>query len=214
MAGFTADFAALRRNMVDCQLRTYDVTNRRLLGAMDRVPRELFVPEARRALAYLDQPAALDGGRFLLAPMLTGRMLQALDLQPGQRFLDYAGGSGYTAAVAAELGAEAMTFDAAPGMAEMAEAALMAAQSPATVARALPAFALDAILVNGAAAESPRALLALLADGGKLAVVEPNGRAGSVMLYQRTGDVMGKRAVLDAAAPVLEEFRPRPAFAL
>ena len=75
----TADYSALRRNMVDCQLRTYDVTDRAVLAAMDSVPREVFVPEARREVAYIDQPVALDGlgatGRALLAPMTVGRML-------------------------------------------------------------------------------------------------------------------------------------------
>jgi protein-L-isoaspartate(D-aspartate) O-methyltransferase len=208
------DYAALRRNMVDCQLRTFDVTNRRVLGAMDTVPRELFVPEPRRALAYLDQQVVLAGGRALLTPMVAGRMLQTLDIQPGHSVLDYAGGSGYSAAVAAALGGVVTAFDPIDGMSDLAAGALAAAQAAVSVARAMPAGPFDAIMVNGAAMGPPRALLTLLAEGGKLVVIESMGRTGSVMLYQRSGDVMGKRAVFDAAAPVLEEFRQTPAFAL
>ncbi len=206
------DFAALRRNMVDCQLRTFDVTNRAVLGAMDAVPRELFVPGERRALAYLDQTVTLPGGRVLLQPMVVGRMLQTLEIKPGQRFLGFAGGTGYAAAVAAELGAEAVSVDDAPGMREAATAALAAAGSPARAGEAAGEY--DAILVNGAVERRPEALLDLLADGGRLVVVEMNGRAGSVMLYQRNGDVIAKRAVFDAAAPVLEGFRKEASFAL
>jgi protein-L-isoaspartate(D-aspartate) O-methyltransferase len=208
------DFATLRRNMVDCQLRTFDVTNRAVLRAMDSVPREVFVPEERRALAYLDQPVALGAGRVLLAPMVVGRMLQTLELEPGQSFLEFAGGSGYGAAVAAELGAEATCYDPAPGMADLAAEALGAAGSHASIARDMPAGPFDAILINGAVTMEPEMLLALLSDGGRLVAVESWGRAGRVMLFQRSGVVVGKRAVFDAAAPVIEEFREARMFVL
>jgi protein-L-isoaspartate(D-aspartate) O-methyltransferase len=209
------DFAALRRNMVDCQLRTFDVTNRGVLAAMDMVPRELFLPVERRALAYLDQnvPAGV-AGRVLLAPMFIARMLQALEIKAGQTVLSYAGGTGYTAAVAAAMGAAAVTFDTAPGAAEAARAALSSAGADVTVADTMPSGSFDAILVNGSVDHAPSALLDKLTDGGRLAAIMRSGAAGRVTVYQRTGDVVASRGVFDATAPVLEEFREKPAFAL
>ncbi|MFY8038955.1 MAG: protein-L-isoaspartate O-methyltransferase family protein [Bosea sp. (in: a-proteobacteria)] len=215
----TADFSALRRNMVDCQLRTYDVTDRAVLAAMDSVPREVFVPEARREVAYIDQPVALDGlgaaGRALLAPMTAGRMLQTLDIQPGQRLLDFACGTGYSAAVALAMGATVVAYDSSAALREAARAALAEADAGAvTVVDALPDAKFDLIMVNGACDGMPKDLADRLADGGRMVVVEGAGRAGRVMLYQRSGDSVGGRAVFDAAAPVLAEFRKAAIFAL
>ncbi len=213
------DFAALRRNMVDCQLRTYDVTDRAVLAAMDSVPREDFVPEARKPLAYLDQPVALDAfgaaGRALLAPMTCGRMLQTLDVQRGQSFLDYAGGTGYTAALAAELGARVTAFEADPALrTEMRKALAGRADGAVTVVDGLPSARFDHIFINGACAVAPESLMALLSERGRLVVVEGAGRSGKVMLYQNAGSTVSGRAIFDAAGPELAEFSRIPAFVL
>ncbi len=214
-----SDFAALRRNMVDCQLRTYDVTDRAVLAAMGEVPRELFVPPARRDVAYIDQPVALDAfgapGRAMLPPMTAGRMLQTLDVQPGQRLLDYACGTGYSAAVALALGAEVTACEASAALREAAAGALASAGAGAVrLVEGLPEGPFDLIMVNGACETRPEALFQRLAEGGKLVIVEGAGRAGRVMLYSRSGETFGGRAIFDAAAPVLDEFRRVPAFAL
>jgi protein-L-isoaspartate(D-aspartate) O-methyltransferase len=212
------DYAALRRNMVDCQLRTYDVTNREVLAAMDAVPRELFVPDARKPLAYIDQPVPLDGlgapSRALLPPMTAGRMLQTLELKAGQRFLDYEGGTGYVAALAAAMGAAAVLRESHEELRAIAGTALAATgQGGVTVApQATGVF--DAIFVNGACEGPPRSLHGLLADGGRMVAIEGVGRAGRVMLYQRSHDVVSGRPVFDAAGPLLAEFRQERAFAL
>lgn len=215
----TPDFPALRRNMVDCQLRTYDVTDRAVLAAMDAVPRELFVPPARRDVAYIDQSAALDSlgapGRALLAPMTCGRMLQTLDVQPGQSFLDYACGTGYTAALAAELGATVTAFDVSDALRMAARTALgTIGKSGVAVVDVLPSGPFDLIFVNGGCVTLPPILSALMADGGKLVIVDGAGRSGRVMLYQKNGHTVGGRQVFDAAVPQLDEFRAPPVFAL
>src|SRR5687767_8284101 len=110
------DFAQARRNMVDSQLRTYDVTDLAVLAAMNEVPRERFVPAGREELAYLDQglgvgPAGPAGQRTMLAPMVLARMLQHLEVRPGERVLDVAGGLGYSAAVLARLGARVVALE-------------------------------------------------------------------------------------------------------
>ena len=214
-----ADFAALRRNMVDCQLRTYDVTDRAVLAAMDAVPREMFVPPSLREIAYIDQPVALDTfgarGRQLLAPMTSGRMLQTLDVQPGQTFLDYACGTGYTSAVAARLGAIVTAYDTSAELRHVARGLLSQPETQSVVvADTLPTGPFDLIFVNGSCEREPDELFALLGEGGKLVLVQGGGRSGRAMLHHRAGTAFSGRAIFDTAAHGLEEFRRIASFAL
>jgi protein-L-isoaspartate(D-aspartate) O-methyltransferase len=217
------DFAQARRMMVDGQLRTFDVNDLPLLAAMDSVPRERFVPAGRESLAYIDQdvPVAEAGGerRFMLAPMVLGRLIQALDIQESARVLDVACGLGYSAAVLARLGAAVIAIEADEAVVRQARACLAdaGAEGVAVVSGALeqgyPKGApYDAILINGAVEQEPRALLEQLADGGRLACVRGRGRAAEATLYVRSGDAFGSRALFDAAAPVLAAFRREPGF--
>ncbi|WP_420100862.1 protein-L-isoaspartate O-methyltransferase family protein [Bosea sp. (in: a-proteobacteria)] len=205
-------FLALRRNMVDCQLRTYDVTDRAVLAAADAVPREAFVPAGAAHLAYLDHPIALPGtGRALMAPMVVARMIQTLDVEPGEDVLEYAGGSGYGAALMAHIGAKAALWE--PEEAARAFAADALASAGVTVLDKPPAAgSFDAILVGGACEIQPASLFTLLRDEGRLVVVEGVGRAARVRLYQKSGEVVSGRTVFDAYAPELPEFRRPAAF--
>jgi protein-L-isoaspartate(D-aspartate) O-methyltransferase len=217
------DFAQARRMMVDGQLRTFDVNNIPLLAAMDSVPRERFVPAGRESLAYSDQdvPVAEAAGerRFMLAPMVAARLIQALEIAPGDKILDVACGSGYSCAVMARLGASVIGLDVDEAIVAEARARLAenGATGAAVVGGALQAgypkgAPYDAILINGAVEIEPRALMEQLADGGRLACVEGRGRAATAMLHVRSGDAFGRRALFDAAAPVLAAFRREPAF--
>jgi protein-L-isoaspartate(D-aspartate) O-methyltransferase len=213
-----SDFADLRRMMVDCQLRTYDVTDRAVLAAMDTVPRHLFVPEAQGELAYLDRPATLNSaGRALMTPMVAGRMIQTLDIQPGEHVIDYAGGTGYTAAVLANMGAEVTLIESDAALAAVARDQLgklgYSAVEIVSDTRSVKRKA-DAVLVGGAVSARPDALLKLLGPVGRLIVVEGYGRAGRVMLYQQASGQAAGRQIFDASAPPLSEFLPKAAFAL
>lgn len=205
-------FLALRRNMVDCQLRTYDVTDRAVLAAADAVPREAFVPAGAAHLAYLDQPISLPGtGRALMAPMVVARMIQTLDVEPSEDVLEYAGASGYGAALMAHIGAKAALWE--PEEAARAFAADALASAGVTVLDKPPAAgSFDAILVGGACEIQPASLFPLLRDEGRLVVVEGVGRAARVRLYQKSGEVVSGRTVFDAYAPELTEFRRPAAF--
>lgn len=201
--------ADLRHAMVDSQLRTYDVTDRNVLSAVDSMPRELFVPAGKSAVAYLDQPVRVAADRFLLTPMVFARMLQTLAVKPGDRVLDYACATGYSSAVIAALGASVSAVESDAALAAAAREALdRAGASTVTIAPTTPADgAFDAIFVNGACETRPDALLERLAEGGRLVCVLGGGRSGRVMLYQRSGATISGRAVFDAAAPLLAEFR-------
>jgi protein-L-isoaspartate(D-aspartate) O-methyltransferase len=213
-ASANARVADLRRMMVDCQLRTYDVTDRAVLAAMDKVPRENFLPGHAAELSYLDRTetiASPEGGRrTLLQPMVLARMLQFLDVEPGEHVLDYGGGAGYSAAVLAAMGALVTAVDPAPGMAALARSRLDAAgmgQVRTAPALAADHVGFDCLLMNGACEVQPDALLARLGPSGRAICVMGLGRSAKVMLYQRSGDAMSGRMVFDAAAPLLDEFR-------
>ena len=209
------DFTGLRRNMVDCQLRTYDVTDRAVLAAADIVPREAFVPGSLSHLAYLDQSIALPGtGRALMTPMVIARMIQVLDLQPGEDALEYGGGSGYGAALMSHMGAKVMLWEPDAAARSFAETALKSAgaASVAVVAAQPPRESFDVILVSGACETQPETLFPLLRADGRLIVVEGAGRSARVKLYRKSTDIVAGRPVFDAAAPVLAEFRRPESF--
>lgn len=208
-------FTELRRMMVDCQLRTYDVTDRAVLAAADRVPREAFVPPELAHLAYLDQSVPLPGtGRALMAPMVIARMIQVLDLQPGEAVLEYGGGSGFGAALMAEMGLQATLWEPdAAAFALAQEAFAKAGVRGVTLTQARPAeSSFDAVLVSGSCESAPEALFGLVGPEGRLIAIEGSGRSARVKLYQKSGETMTGRPVFDAAAPVLQEFRRAPGF--
>lgn len=208
-------FTELRRMMVDCQLRTYDVTDRAVLAAADRVPREAFVPAELSHLAYLDQSVALPGtSRALMTPMVIVRMIQMLGIQPGERVLEYGGGTGYGAALMADMGAVATLWEPDAAALDQARGALAQAGAVGvTLSATRPAEShFDAILVSGACEIVPERLFGLVSDNGRLILVEGQGRAARVQLYQKSAQSMSARPVFDAAAPVLEEFRRVPSF--
>lgn len=207
-------FAALRRMMVDCQLRTYDVTDRAVLAAADTAPREAFLPDDLSHLAYLDRAVAIPGtGRALMAPMVVARMIQFLELQPGEAVLEYGGGTGYGAALMALMGMNSTLYEPDEAARALAEGALAAAGVAVATTGACPApGGFDAVLVSGACETAPDPLFPLLRDDGRLIVVEGVGRAARVRLYRKSGETVAARTVFDAAAPVLTEFKKVPQF--
>ena len=105
------DYSTARRRMVDNQLRTSNVTDRRILAAMEDVPRERFLPDARRALAYVDAVHDLGGGRFLAAPAPFAKLLQLAEVDHTDTVLDVGAGSGYSVAVLARLARQVTGID-------------------------------------------------------------------------------------------------------
>jgi protein-L-isoaspartate(D-aspartate) O-methyltransferase len=220
------DFAQARRMMVDGQLRTFDVNDLPLLSAMDDIPRERFVPDDRVAFAYIDQDIPVSDGlgvperRFMLAPMVLARLIQALDIRSGDKVLDVACGLGYSSAVLARLGASVVALEASEALAKAARARLsQVGVSNVRVAagpleKGFPEAApYNVILINGAVDVRPQGLLEQLAEGGCLACVEGRGRAARAKLYVRSGDSFGARSLFDAATPLLMAFRTEPGFA-
>jgi len=169
--------------MVDRQLRSRDVADERVLAAMERVSREVFVPEPLRGRAYDDAALPIGGGQTISQPYMVAKICEALALRGEERVLDVGSGSGYQAAVLAELAAEVDTIERRPELAELARANLVAAGYERVRvhigdgSRGLPERApFDAIAVAAAAPELPQTLYDQLEPRGRLVV--PVGRRG------------------------------------
>ena len=170
--------------MVDEQLRARDIVDERVLAAMERVPREPFVPEEERSRAYDDAALPIGHGQTISQPYMVARIAEALGLAGGEKVLDVGTGSGYQAAVLAELGADVHTIERIPELAEQARANLAAAGydrvrvyvGDGTLG--LPEEApFDAIAVAAAAPGLPQRLYEQLEPRGRL-VVPVGGRWG------------------------------------
>jgi len=212
------DFAAARRHMVDGQVRTADVTDLRIISAMQDVPRERFVPPEAASLAYLDRAPTVGAGRCLLKPVVLAKLIQALELEPTDRILVVGCATGYAAAVLAHIAGQVVALEQDDKLTQAAQAVL-APQTNVTVAKGalVEGYAqgapYDAILIDGAVEQVPDALRQQLKDGGKLACVLGVPPHASAMLYRRSGDDLGGRAIFDAAAALLPGFAKARAFA-
>jgi protein-L-isoaspartate(D-aspartate) O-methyltransferase len=169
--------------MVDRQLRRRDVVDPRVLAAMERVPRELFLPEGQRERAYDDAALPIGGGQTMSQPYMVAKMCELLSLHGDERVLDVGTGSGYHAAVLAELAKEVVTIERVPELAERARASLEAAGYDNVEVRVgdgtlgVPDRApFDAIAVAAAAPVLPESLYEQLEVGGRI-VVPVGGRS-------------------------------------
>jgi protein-L-isoaspartate(D-aspartate) O-methyltransferase len=212
--------AAARSAMIDSQLRPNKVTDERVIGAFAAIRRELFVPPQLRATAYVDDDLPLGGGRWLIEPMVTARLLQAATIARGDTVLLVGAGSGYEAAVIAALARNVVALEEDPALARRAREALVehaisaanVVEGPLSEGYAARA-PYDAILFGGAVAEVPAKIVAQLAEGGRLAAVVRGGEGvGRATLMIRAGGVVSRRIIFDAAVPFLPGFAPKPAF--
>jgi protein-L-isoaspartate(D-aspartate) O-methyltransferase len=208
------DFAAARRMMVDGQVRTADVTDLRLIGAMFELPRERFFPDEKAPLAYLDLdvPVSAPGQpvRRLLKPMVLAKLVHAAGIAATDRVLDVGCATGYGAALLAHLAGTVIGLEEDPALARQAAAAVVAPNARIVTGPLLRGCAAegpyDVILLEGAVEAVPQVLFDQLKEGGRLVCVLGNGPAGKAMLYRRIdGDVSG-RPVFDAAAAALPGF--------
>jgi len=221
MLALDVDFARARRFMRDGQLTPNGVTDPLLLGAMDSLPREMFLPPAMGPRAYADEAVPLGDGRVLLAPMVLARLLQMALPQPGERALVLSAGTGYGAAVLARMGLQVLGIEPIPELAAAARHALDFAMDtnrpdiqegdPRLGAPAGAPFRL--ILLEGAVETVPPVLFSQLGEGGRLVTIRrPAGRVGRGVMYRRIGGAVSEIEGLDAAAPLLPEFSAAPPF--
>ncbi|MCW5723925.1 MAG: protein-L-isoaspartate O-methyltransferase [Maricaulaceae bacterium] len=215
-----SDFAAERRRMLDGQIHTADVTDRRLLAAFGATPRERFIPRARAALAYADTEVETAAGRWLMRPRDMAKLIHAAAVQADEVVLDLACGRGYSTAVLSRMAETVVGLESDPELAARAGKLLAetGCDNAVVIEGDLKAGApshgpFDVIFVNGAVEEVPHAWLEQLAMGGRLAVVVRKGAAGRALVYTRSAAGFGSRPVFDAAPPVLPGFARAPGFA-
>jgi protein-L-isoaspartate(D-aspartate) O-methyltransferase len=224
------DFEQARATMVESQLRTDKVTDRRILAAFAALPRERFVPPAQRELAYSDASLevwpSLDGGpaRFLLPPVVLARLIQLASVEANYAVLDIGCATGYSAAVLSRLARSVTAIEAEPELATAARENLQALGiGNATVltgglARGAPeAGPFEVILLNGSVPEVPATLLAQLKEGRRLCAIVAAGREGrprqgkATVFVRMDGETCGL-PYFDANARQLPGFAPSPSF--
>ena len=204
------DFAAARHSMVENQLRPQGVTDAGVVAAMRAVARERFVPEAVRPVAYGDRALALGAGRFLASPAVHGQLLTQMAPQPGNRALVVGAGTGYSAAVLEHIGCAVTALEVEPQLAATARTLGIEVVEGALTEGHAAAAPYDLILIDGAVEFIPDALVAQLADGGRLGVALVERGISRLVIGRKAGGGFGYLSIADAGVPALPGFaRPR-----
>jgi len=205
--------------MVESQLRPNKVTDPALLDALASVPRELFVPEPLRGVAYVDEDIPLGRARFLMEPMILGRLLELAAVRSSDAALVVGAGLGYSAAVLARIAGLVVALEGDRDLAQPAAQMLQTlgltnvALVEGPLAEGAPRQApFDVILFDGAVDRVPPAILDQLAEDGRLVVVVRTAGIGRATLMTRRASIMASRVAFDAAVPRLPGFEPAPAF--
>ena len=204
-----------RFNMIEQQIRPWNVLNLSVLELLAVVKREDFVPDEHRALAFVDTEVPLPHGQYMLAPKVEARLLQELAVHKHERVLEIGAGSGHMAALLAHKAQQVTALEIEPDLARLAAANLQrAGVMNASVVQADGAAGLagdgpfDVIVLSGSVAEVPQVLLSQLKVGGRLAAIvgaEPVMRA---VLITRTGEQgLERRVLFDTVAPRLRGFK-------
>jgi protein-L-isoaspartate(D-aspartate) O-methyltransferase len=211
---------AARLNMVESQLRTNRVADQAVLDAFLAVPREAFVPERLRNVAHVDEDLPLGSGRWLMEPMVLGRLIQLAGIAPTETVLEIGAATGYGTAVLAALARSVVAVESDAGLARTAADNLArlgianAVVRHGPLERGYPDRApYDVVLFEGAVAEIPAAVADQLAEGGRLlAVVKPGAGVGHATLATKLRGTIAHRVVFDAGTPLLPGFAPKPSF--
>jgi len=194
-------FRVRREKMVDIQLRARGVSNHRILDAMLRVPRHLFIPEREREAAYHDGPVPLSGGQTISQPYIVAVMTDFIHPEPDDRVLEVGTGSGYQTAILAELVSEVYTIEIAPTLGRQAAQLLQDLGYKNVHARIgdghrgwPEAAPFDAIVVTAAPERIPSALEAQLAIGGRL-IIPVGAHSQDLILVTRTSEGLKRETV-------------------
>ena len=215
------DYAARRTMMVDTQVRPSDVTKFPIIDAMLSVPREAFVPDAKREAAYMGENLDLGQGRVMLEPRTLAKLLDAVDVQGDELVLDVGAGLGYSSAVLGRIAQAVVALEEDESMAEDAQTALMEAGIDTVAVETGPLSAgapqhapFDVIVLQGGVEHLPEAITDQLAEGGRIACLFAEGALGVARIgYKIDGDISW-RFSFNAGAPVLPGFERHSAFTL
>jgi protein-L-isoaspartate(D-aspartate) O-methyltransferase len=188
------DIEAARQQMIDQQVRAWDVLDPRVLDALARVPRERFVPPAYRALAFADAPIPLPEGQSMLPPQLDGRILQACEIAAGDAVIEVGTGSGFLAACLAALGGRVESLELRPVLAEFAARNLRAAGFPGVAVREAdgttwqPHAPVEVVVLSASLPVYDARYQQWLKPGGRLFVAVGGAAPVSAQLVTRVGE--------------------------
>ncbi len=209
-----ADTATQRFHMVEAQVRANDVPDTRIQAAMAAVPRERFVPAAKRAVAYADVPVEVAQGRYLLDARSFSKLLQLAALKPTDHVLDVGCATGYSTVVLARIVKSVIALDQDADLVRIASDMVPAnGASNAIVTQGALTEGVkvkapyDAIVIEGAVDVVPEQLLAQLAEGGRLVAIVNSGGQGRARLFVRENGGIGSRLDFDATVPLLAGFK-------
>jgi len=216
----TIDYAKARELMVEQQVRPWEVLDERVLEVISAMPREQFVAEAHRALAYADLALPLGHGQRMMKPVVEGRALQSILAKPFEEVLEVGTGSGYLAACLGRLARDVVSLELYPELADAARERL--AEQRITNVEVVQADAMawttsrrfDAICVSGAVVEVPARFMEWLKPGGRLFAVRGRSPAMEAVLVHH--DINGPRteSLFETDLPYLVGAAPVPAFEL
>lgn len=214
------DFEQARFAMVEQQVRPWQVLDPRVLATLGAVPREDFVLPQHRKLAFADLALPLEHGEVMMKPVLEGRLLQALDLQPEDEVLEIGTGSGFVTACLAQLARDVVSIDRHGDFVERAKARLAARGiSNAQVLQAdamawQPNRQFDAICVTAAVLTVPPRFLGWLKEGGRLFIVRGHSPAQEALCIRRRGEAFVEDSLFETDLPYLHGAAPVPGFSL
>lgn len=213
------DFATAREMMVDGQIRTSDVTRYPIIEAFLAVPRERYVPEAMKPVAYLGEHMTLAPGRVLLDPRVFAKMLDAIAVGPSDLVLDVGCGMGYSSAILAHMAEAVIALEEDEALAGRAEEILAGFNVDNAIVEAGPLSEgkanhgpFDAIVIEGGMEALPEAIAAQLKPGGRIVGIFGDGRHGQARLGVNGPAGITWRRIFDATAPVLPGFARSKAF--
>ena len=209
-----------RFNMIEQQIRPWEVLDQEVLDLLFQVRREEFVPPPYKALAFADMEIPLGHGEVMLAPKLEARMLQELGVKPGDKVLEVGTGSGYLTACIAQLAKSVHSLEIHPALAETAQARLAAqgyGNFAVEVADALEWQSkerFDVVCVTGAVAEVPAHFLDWLAPGGRLFVIHGQSPVMQAEIFTGTVNQTQRQSLFETDLPYLSGAAPVPRFTL
>lgn len=210
---------ASRRHMIDGLLLPNDVTDERVIEAIEKVNRESFVPEARKGVAYIDKSIKVADGRYMMDPLCFAKLLSEADIKPDELALDVATNTGYSAAVLSKLVDAVVAIEENKGLSETAtknladencdNVAVINSKHTDGLKKQGP---YDLIFINGMIDEVPKALLEQLNEGGRILCVIDKDGFGRASLVTYNDKILGIRVLFDSIAPKLEGFEKEEKF--
>ena len=213
------DFAAARRNMVDCQILPNQVDDERIIDALLEIPREIFVPDPLSGIAYVDENIPLGNGRCVMEAMVIARLLQMASLSSEDMVLAIGCGTGYAVSILAKIVDTVVAVEPDKILVQKAAEnfAAVGLNNIAVIEGALSEGNIeqgpyDFIFFDGAVTKVPAKICDQLTENGRLAAIVTNNVTSKACLYTRYGDLLAMREVFDAGTPLLPGFEEDEAF--